>query len=427
MITYDSRAAIEPLIAFTYQCVVASLLLISLAVLTAVPAAAGALASPKQDAPTSKEASPFVGHDLLIPAVLAASPLEPRITLQTSFNAKPPQPARRLLKTGGQHISWQVIAADSQSDLEVINEGTMLTTFPDPTTQMSALTDWYQRFRLNYSRPWERSHYGVEYRYVGKDFTPPKYLKVKPDQGLLDLWGMWQFGPTQLRTSVSQVWDNVDLDPSRSRLTTTRGQMQMEIALPALPSLVLSYSRGSTWSSWTPKGAGAQQYWLDTLEATLHYDRPTWQTSITSIYTQSQDRLRSNRTALYLYHELNLVYHPTSKLYVGPAMRMSQTRSPTSGVWTDTPGVGLSLYYQRFFNVVDLTAESSYTHSYSHDGTWDTHTMDTVVSVIWHFAKLRFGTAAMIFEVSYVDYVDVNASANSFSALTGGWSVKMTF
>jgi hypothetical protein len=53
--------------------------------------------------------------------------------------------------------------------------------------------------------------------------------------------------------------------------------------------------------------------------------------------------------------------------------------------------------------------------------------MDTVVSVIWHFAKLRFGTAAMIFEVSYVDYVDVNASANSFSALTGGWSVKMTF
>jgi hypothetical protein len=108
-------------------------------------------------------------------------------------------------------------------------------------------------------------------------------------------------------------------------------------------------------------------------------------------------------------------------------MRMSQTRSPTSGVWTDTPGVGLSLYYQRFFNVVDLTAESSYTHSYSHDGTWDTHTMDTVVSVRWHFAKLRFGTAAMIFEVSYVDYVDVNASANSFSALTGGWSVEMTF
>jgi hypothetical protein len=106
---------------------------------------------------------------------------------------------------------------------------------------------------------------------------------------------------------------------------------------------------------------------------------------------------------------------------------MSQSRSASTGVWTDTPGVGLSVYYQRLFNVLDLTADSSYTHSYSHDNAWDRHTADVVVSVTWHFAKLRFGTAAMIFEMSYVNYVDANTSANSFSALTGGWSVEMTF
>jgi len=194
MITCCSRAVAEPLIAFTHRCVSAGLLLIPLALLMATPVAAGAPASPKQDVTKSDKAAPLVEHDLLISPVLAPHPLEPRISLHTSFNAKPPLPARRLLNTGGQHISWQVIAADSQSDLEMINEGAMLTTFPDPTTQMSALTDWYHRFQLNYSPPWEQSRYGVEYRYVGSDFAPPKYLNLKSDQGLVELWGRWQLG-----------------------------------------------------------------------------------------------------------------------------------------------------------------------------------------------------------------------------------------
>jgi hypothetical protein len=402
-------------------------MLIPVALLIAVAVDAETTSPPKQEVTKSDKPAPPVEHMLLIPPVLTSPSLTPRISLQTSFQAKPSLPARRLLKTDGQHIAWQVMAVDSQSNLEVINEGAMLATFPDPTTQMSALNDWYYRFQLNYSRPWEQSRYGLEYRYVGNDFTPPKHLNLKSDQELVELWGKWQLGATRLKTSVTQMWDNVDLDPKRSRLTTMRGQMQMEIALPELPSLVLSYSRGSTWSSWTPKGAEPQAYWLDTLEVTLHYDRPTWQTSLTSTYTQSQDRLTSNDAALYFYHELSLVYRPTPKLYVGPTMRMSQSRSANSGVWTDTPGMGLSVYYQRMFDVLDLTADSSYTHSYSHDNAWDRHTVDVVVSVTWHFAKLRFGTAAMIFEMSYVNYVDANTSANSWSALTGGWSVEMTF
>jgi hypothetical protein len=267
----------------------------------------------------------------------------------------------------------------------------------------------------------------MEYLYVGDEYDPPNHSNLKPDQGLLEFWGKWQFGVTSLRTSVSQAWDNVDLEPNRSRLTTTRGRMQLEIALPELPSLVLSYSRGSAWSSWKPKGAKAQSYWLDTLEATIYYERPTWQTMLTSTYTLSQDQLSDNRDALYLYHELSMIYRLTPRLFISPAMRMSQHRAANSGVWTDSPAVALSLSYRRLFDVVDLTADSSYTHSYSRDHTWDTHMLDTVVSMKWHFNMFRFGPAAMVFEVSYIDYTDTNFPTNSFTALTGGWSVEMTF
>lgn len=427
MVSCYSRAVIELLIAFTYRCVVASVLLVLLVLFVVVPVAAGALAPPERDVAKSDDASSLVEYDLPLSPALAVLPLEPMLTLQTSFQARAPRLDRRLLNTGAQQISWHVIAAAPQIDIEAVHEGAMLATFPDPATQMSALTDWYYRFRINYARPWEQSRYGAEYRYVGSDYTSPEHANLKPDQGLMELWGMWQFGATQLRTSVGQEWNNVDLDPSRSRLTTTRGRMQMEIAIPALPSLVLSYTRGSARSSWTPRGASPQKSWLDTWEATLHYDRPSWQTTLTSTYTRSQDRLPPNRTALYLYHEFSLIYHLTSRIDVTPAMRMSQYRSVTSGVWTDTPETALSLSYQGLFDVLDLTADGAYTHSYSHDGAWDTHTVNTMVSLRWHFDAFRFGPATMVFEVSYVDYTDTNFPTNSFVAFAGGWSVEMTF
>jgi hypothetical protein len=199
----------------------------------AVPIAAGATANPEQGVVTSNHTSAISEYDFPVDPVLVVTPHEPRFTLQTSFHAQVPRLPRRLLNTGGQQISWQVVAAASQIDIEVVNEGAILATFPDPMTQMSDLTDWYNRFRINYVRPGDQSRYGVEYRYVGDHYAPANNSKLTPDQALVDLWGRWQFGPIQLHTSVNQVWDNVDLEPNRSRLTTARGKMKMEIALPS--------------------------------------------------------------------------------------------------------------------------------------------------------------------------------------------------
>ena len=427
MLSRCYRTVTESFTALIFRRAIAHVSFVLLALLMAVPIALGATANPEQGVVVSNHTSVIPEYDFPVDPVLVVTPHEPRFTLQTAFHAQVPRLPRRLLNTGDQQISWQVVAVASQIDIEVVNEGAILATFPDPRTRMSALTDWYHRFRINYMRPWDQSRYGVEYRYVGDHYTPANNSKLTPDQALVDLWGRWQFGPMQLHTSVNQVWDNVDLEPNRSRLTTTRGKMQMEIVLPALPSLTLSYTRGSAWRSRKPTGAASRKSWLDTFEATLHYTRPTWQATLASIYSASQDQLRQDHTAVYLYHELNLIYRPTAKLSVAPAVRMTQHRSATSKVWTDTPNVGLSLYYQRLFDVVDLTADGSYTHSYSRDGSWDTHTIDGVVSLKWHFKKFRFGPAAMVFEVSYMDYTDAKIPTNSFAAFTGGWSVEMTF
>lgn len=210
--------------------------------------------------------------------------------------------------------------------------------------------------------------YGINYRSAGKAFFN------SPDQTVRELWGEWGLGIARLRSSTGQTWNNVDLEPSRSRIQQTFNRIGIALVKPAWPEFSLTYSRSTMASSFDPTGVSAQRSHSNGLEAALAYTGLTWNARLSSGLIQTHDAMRGGADATALAQTFTGVFRPINTLTIAPTFSYRTETQSWSGAKIQTPMASLSLLYKQSRRLL-LSAMGGYTSTTSSDGLIETESV----------------------------------------------------
>jgi hypothetical protein len=363
---------------------------------------------------TDQDPSELIRLEVLPPAP------QPRLSpflLETTFQTEMPTLYQTLRQPEEPHVVWRLAATSLSSDTWLVSEGAFASGPPESLTGDRPMTNWHYQLRLVHARPWEKSRYGIEYQYDG----------YEQDQGRMRLWGEWKFGTAKLKTSITQMEDNLGKAPDRPRLATLENKIAVDMAVLADTRLGLSYSRASTRSTWDPSWSYPTKRTRDQVGVSLDYQRSVWEAKLTSTYASAHDQLAHQQEAITWRHKLSLAYRLAQELTLTPSMHYKQKWTHSSQTWTTTPSMGLSVTHHELLKNVDVTAKSSYTWSQNPRQTVENRKIKATGSLVWHIKQLRLGTAMISFDLSYVDVSDRISPTNSFEGVTGGLSLRIQF
>lgn len=203
--------------------------------------------------------------------------------------------------------------------------------------------------------------YGINYRSAGKAFFN------SPDQTVREMWGEWGLGIAKLRSSAGQTWNNVDLDPARSRIQQSFNRLGIALVKPAWPEFSLTYSRSTMASTFDPTGTAPQRSHSNSMEAALAYTGLTWNARLSSSIILTNDATRGGAEATALAQALTGVFRPINTLSIVPTMSYRTETQSWSGATVQTPMASLSLLYKQSQRLL-LSAVGGYTSTTSSDG-----------------------------------------------------------
>lgn len=210
--------------------------------------------------------------------------------------------------------------------------------------------------------------YGATYRSAGKAFFN------SPDQTVREVWGEWGLGLAKLRSSVGQLWNNVDLDPTRSRIEQTFNRVGLAFSKPSWPELSLTYSRSNLQSTFDPTGTTPRRSHSNSLEAALAYTGLTWTAKLASSYVLTNDEMRDGAASRAFAQTFTGVFRPLNTLTLTPTMSYRRETQSWSGAQIQTPMASLSLLYKHSQRLL-VSAMGGYVSSTSSDGLIDTETV----------------------------------------------------
>lgn len=203
--------------------------------------------------------------------------------------------------------------------------------------------------------------YGINYRSAGKAFFN------SPDQTVREMWGEWGSGIAKLRSSTGQTWNNVDLEPTRSRIQQSFDRIGIALVKPAWPELSLTYSRSTLASTFDPAGTTPQRSHSNSMEAALAYTGLTWNARVSSSLILTNDATRSGAEATALAQTVTGLFRPINTLTIAPMLSYRTETQSWSGAKIQTPMASLSLLYKQSRRLL-LSAMGGYTSTKSSDG-----------------------------------------------------------
>lgn len=258
----------------------------------------------------------------------------------------------------------------------------------------------------------EGFRYGINYRSAGKAFFN------SPDQTVREVWGEWGLGFAKLRSSTGETWNNVDLDPSRSRIQQTFNRIGMAMVKSAWPELSLTYSRGSVVSTFDPAGTIPQRSHSNSVEAALAYSGLTWNARLSSSYILTNDDSRSGAETTALAQVVTAVYRPLNTLTLAPTLGYRTETRSWSGAKVQTPMASLSLFYKQSRRLL-VSAMGGYTSTTSSDrSTW----MESIVGkgmFALHLDPIYGHPTTISLEASYTNLTNRATSGFDSEDLSG--------
>ena len=352
------------------------------------------------------------------PALL--SPVQSLLTLKTSYMASLNKPARLkdLRPEGEEHRTQSVLATSSLFQGTLLGEGELAYTSPDPQSVEGRGNSQYGLLRLGLSGTHGGLRYGITYRTAGK------YFVNLPDQATREVWGEWGVGVARIRSSFTETWNNVEKDPTRSRLTQTQERVSLAIAPPAWPELSLAFARSSIASSLEPQGVLPQRNQVDTVEGALSYTSATWTTKLSSLYSLNSDRLRGGAETVGLTHALSGSYRPTTSLMIAPSLSWREDWQRWSGVQIDTASASLSLSYTPSTEFT-LTTVGSWSQAHSSDQLVDRRAYNAKSVFTWTYQG-GLVRRSLSFEAGYAHSLDAINRALSTEDLSGLLRLQVT-
>lgn len=254
--------------------------------------------------------------------------------------------------------------------------------------------------------------YGINYRSAGKAFFN------SPDQTVREAWAEWGLGIAKLRSSTGQVWNNVDLDPSRSRIQQGFNRIGVAVVKPAWPELSLTYSRSTVASTFDPTGTIPQRSHSNSMEAALAYSGLTWNARLSSSYILTNDDLRGGAETTALAQTLTAVYRPFNTLTLTPTLSYRTETQSWSGAKVNTPMASLSLFYKQSRRLL-VSAMGGYTSTTSSDKVTATESIVGKGMFAFHLDPIYGHPTTISLEASYTNLTNRALSGFDSEDLSG--------
>lgn len=254
--------------------------------------------------------------------------------------------------------------------------------------------------------------YGINYRSAGKAFFN------SPDQTVREAWAEWGLGIAKLRSSTGQVWNNVDLDPTRSRIQRGFNRIGVAVVKPAWPELSLTYSRSTVASTFDPTGTIPQRSHSNSMEAALAYSGLTWNARLSSSYILTNDDLRGGAETTALAQTLTAVYRPFNTLTLTPTLSYRTETQSWSGAKVNTPMASLSLFYKQSRRLL-VSAMGGYTSTTSSDKVTATESIVGKGMFAFHLDPIYGHPTTISLEASYTNLTNRALSGFDSEDLSG--------
>lgn len=238
--------------------------------------------------------------------------------------------------------------------------------------------------------------YGLHYRSAGKAFFN------SPDQTVREMWGEWGLGLAKLRSSAGQIWNNVDLEPSRARIQQSFNRIGVAMVKPAWPEISLTYSRSTLASTFDPTGSVPQRSQSDSMEAALAYSGPTWNARVSSSYILTNDHIRGGAETTAFAQTFTAVYRPFNTLTLAPTLSYRTENQSWSGAKVQAPMASLSLLYKQSQRLL-VSAMGGYTSTTSSDRLT---AMESIVGkgmFAFHLAPIYGHPTTISLEAAYIN------------------------
>ena len=253
--------------------------------------------------------------------------------------------------------------------------------------------------RFNLVGAHEQFRYGANYRSAGKAFFNT------PDQTVRELWGEMQWGLARFRTSVGEMWNNVDLDPSQARIEQRYSRIGLALAKAFWPELSVSYVRHASTSTYEPAGFVPIRTQSNSLEGAMAYSGRNWNARVASSYIVVADELRAGAESVAVAQAFNGLYRPFNTLTIMPSLTYRTEQQQWSGVRMQTPTASLSLQYKQSQRLL-VSAMGGYTSSRSSDHTVNRESIMSRGLFSFHLDPI-YGRAAMLsLEAAYTNTID---------------------
>ncbi len=289
------------------------------------------------------------------------------LSVKTSY-VVPTAPLRKLqevLRNGGTSRQLTVEGTASWLNGRLISEGQIGHSAPETMTFRTTPHDvgdaQHQLVRLSLTGNEGPFRFGLNYRSAGSAYGNLQ------DQTKRELWGEWRAGFARFRGSRLELWNNVEKDPARSRVTQVQEKVAITLTPTSRPELTLSYMRGTTFSSYEPAGTSPQRSQSHNLAGQLSYQESSWSMRLSSTYASYIDQVNSDLHTVTQVHTLDGTYRPTPALAIAPTVSWRNERQLWSGAHLSTPITGLSLTYNPG-SAFHFTASGSYSRTSSTDG-----------------------------------------------------------
>lgn len=230
--------------------------------------------------------------------------------------------------------------------------------------------------RMALSADYGSTRYGLTYRHADRQF-----LNV-PDQEIRELWGEWGMGSLRLRSTVSELFTNVGLDPTRPRLNIRSGRMMMALARPDWPELSLSYARTLTDNNALQSGLVSQRRIADVVEGALSITGSSWNARLSTTYSLSANQLQSADETVSYAQMFTGAFHPIEPLDITSVISYKTDVQQWTGVRTETPVASLAVNYRHSATLM-ISALGGYTGLRSSDGMTDNETINSKGVITW--------------------------------------------
>ena len=264
---------------------------------------------------------------------------------------------------------------------------------------------------------------GGGYRRYGGDYATIANPNFSGDREGYDLSLAGGMGVLTWSLSGSQTVDNVNRDPSRPRVRSTGGRINLGLSPQGWPTLRLGVGRSLQKAGEVPVGATGVDNINDTVSLTLSHGGDVWNGSLTASLGWLDDRLATNVDRITQNYGLSVSYH-LDPVAIAPSVSYNASKGAdkVQRSWLLALNLSVPLWSER----ITLSTQASYQHSTASDDSIDQDLANGSVRIAWTLQDLfthripdwinaQFGLSGSFNRLN--DRVNPDAGQNTYSVL----------